>query len=168
MTGMQNDWKDARSRCNIFRLLIGLECGATMFSQLHVAKFISVSKRVLVSTCYDINLAFVYIKDKDSSHFKMSDYRRRFVWKTFIEILKRIKNLQIRQLPRFRRSRDAKETCRYYALNSLKNLLLRNVELEATLREGFWDFSFKSFCGLQSVSHCNISAQTLRLWKGWG
>ena len=69
-----------------------------MFNQLHVVKFISASKRVLVSTFYDMNLAFVYIKDKVSSHFKMSDYRRRFVLKTFIEILKRIKNLRIRQL----------------------------------------------------------------------
>lgn len=83
MTGMQNDWKDTRSRCNIFRLLIGLECGATMFSQSHVIKFISASKRVQVSTWYGMNLAFVYIKDKVSNHYKNVELQMRLHVKIF-------------------------------------------------------------------------------------
>ena len=67
---MQSDGKDARPRYNVFGLLIGLGCGATMFSQLRVVKFMSASKRVLVSTCYDMKLAFVYVKDKVSGYNK--------------------------------------------------------------------------------------------------
>ena len=65
---MLSDGKDACPRYNVFRLLIGLGCGTTMFSQLRVVKFMSASKRVLVSTCYDMKLAFVYVKDKVSGY----------------------------------------------------------------------------------------------------
>ena len=132
---MQTDWKDARPRYNVFRLLIGLGCGATMFSQLRVLKFISASKRVLVSTCYDMNLAFVYVKDKVSGHYKNVELQASLHLGIF-PACNLCRNFNLNevfalcdeyldpwQLLRFRRSRDANETCGCYALDSLKNLL---------------------------------------------